>query len=105
MKFGALQSVIGEQLPEVFAAAANLGFDGVQLDWNDPAYAREGGPLGSERRSDVRAAASEAGVQICSVAAHFHKRGGLADGMASTGSPSARGKRRPARRSTCSGLL
>ena len=79
MKFGTMQSVLGEQLPDVFAVAATLGFDGVQLDWNDPADAREGGALGSERRSDVRAAASKAGLEICSVAAHFHNRGGLAD--------------------------
>ncbi len=79
MKFGAMQSVLGEPLPDAFAVAAELGFDGMEVDWNDPADAREGGSLGPERRESLRAAAIEAGVEIISVAAHFHNRGGLAD--------------------------
>ena len=50
MKFGAMQSVLGEPLPDAFAVAAELGFDGIEVDWNDPADAREGGSLGQERR-------------------------------------------------------
>jgi L-ribulose-5-phosphate 3-epimerase len=79
MKFGTLQNVIEEPLTSVFAVAADLGFDGVELDWNDLATARPGGPLGPENRRALRQAAEEAGVEIPSVAAHFLSRGGLAD--------------------------
>ena len=79
MKFGTLQNVIEEPLTSVFAVAADLGFDGVELDWNDLATARPGGPLGPENRRALRQAAEEAGVEIPSVAAHFLKQGGLAD--------------------------
>ena len=79
MKFGTLQNVIEEPLPAVFAAAAQLGFDGVELDWSDPTWAQPGGPLGPENRAAVRAAAEQAAVEIPSVAAHFLNKGGLAN--------------------------
>ena len=79
MKFGTLQNVIEEPLSTVFAAAAQLGFDGVELDWSDVAYAQAGGPLGPENRAAIRQAAAEANVEIPSVAAHFLSRGGLAN--------------------------
>ncbi len=79
MKFGALQKVIAEPLPSVFAVAAELGFDGVELDWRDPAAAQPGGVLGPENRSAIRQAAQQANVEIPSVAAHFLSQGGLAD--------------------------
>ena len=50
MKFGTLQSVLREPLPRVFGVAAELGFDGVELDWHDAAEARQGGTLGPEQR-------------------------------------------------------
>ncbi len=62
MKFGAMQSVLGEPLPDAFAVAAELGFDGMEVDWNDPADAREGGSLGPERRESLRDAEIEAVV-------------------------------------------
>ena len=78
MKFGTLQNVLEATLEDVFAIAAQLGFDGVELDWNDLAEAQEGGPLAHERREVLRAAARSAGVEIASVAAHFLNQGGLA---------------------------
>ena len=79
MKFGTLQNVIEEPLSTVFAAAAQLGFDGVELDWSDVAYAQAGGQLGPENRAAIRQAAAEANVEIPSVAAHFLSKGGLAN--------------------------
>jgi hexulose-6-phosphate isomerase len=78
MKFGTLQSVLEATLDDVFPIAAKLGFDGVELDWNDPADAQPGGPLAHERREALRSAARSAGVEIASVAAHFLNHGGLA---------------------------
>lgn len=78
MKFGSLQGVLGEPLPQVFVVAAQLGFDGVELDWREPSEADADGPLGPEHRARLRQAARAAGVEICSVAAHFLNRGGLA---------------------------
>jgi hexulose-6-phosphate isomerase len=78
MKFGAMQGVLGEPIPQVFSVAKELGFDGVELDWSDPSQAQPGGPLGPEHRAEIRAAAQNAGVEIPSVAAHFLNRGGLA---------------------------
>jgi L-ribulose-5-phosphate 3-epimerase len=78
MKYGTLQNVLQASLDDVFPLAARLGFDGVELDWNDPADAAPGGPLGPERREAIRTAAAQAGVVIPSVAAHFLNRGGLA---------------------------
>lgn len=78
MKFGTLQNVLGATLDDVFPVAAKLGFDGVELDWNDDAEAAAGGALAPERRNVVLSAAQSAGVEICSVAAHFLNRGGLA---------------------------
>ncbi len=79
MKLGTLQNVIEEPLSTVFAAAAQLGFYGVELDWSDVAYAHSGGPLGPENRGAIRQAAAEANVEIPSVAAHFLNKGGLAN--------------------------
>jgi sugar phosphate isomerase/epimerase len=78
MKFGTLQGVLGEPLPEVFAVARELGFDGVELDWRNPAEAQEGGALGPENRAAIVKAAQTAGVEIPSVAAHFLNGGGIA---------------------------
>jgi len=78
MKFGTLQGVLGEPLPDVFAVAKELGFDGVELDWHQRSQAQTGGPLGPEQRPIVRAAAHAAGIEISSVAAHFLNSGGLA---------------------------
>ncbi|MBV9865122.1 MAG: sugar phosphate isomerase/epimerase [Abitibacteriaceae bacterium] len=78
MKFGTLQGVLGEPLPEVFTVAKELGFDGVELDWRDFSEAGEGGLLEANRRPDLREAAALAGVEISSVAAHFLNNGGLA---------------------------
>ena len=78
MKFGTLQSVLGDPLPGVFAVAADLGFDGVELDWRDPAEAQPGGSLAPNRRLALRDMAQAAGVEICSVAAHFLNQPGLA---------------------------
>lgn len=79
MKFGTLQGVIEEPLSTVFTVAAQLGFDGVELDWNDFTAAQPGGPLAPEHRTEIRRAAAQANVEIPSVAAHFLNRGGLAD--------------------------
>ena len=79
MKFGTLQNVIEQPLSTVFAVASELGFEGVELDWNDFAEAQTGGPLAPENRAKIRQAASRAGVEIPSVAAHFLNQGGLAD--------------------------
>lgn len=78
MKFGTLQGVIDEPLSSVFAVAAQLGFDGVELDWGDIAEALAGGPLGPENRDTIRRNAQRASVEIPCVAAHFLNRGGLA---------------------------
>ena len=84
MKFGTLQNVLEATLDDVFSIAAKLGFDGVELDWNDPAEAQAGGPLAHERRQALRSAARSAGVEIASVAAHFLNRGGPASADAET---------------------
>lgn len=73
-----MQNVLGEPLGTVFTVAHDLGFDGVELDWMDPAEVRAGGPLAPERRAAVREAAQAAGVAIPSVCAHFLNNGGLA---------------------------
>jgi len=78
MKLGTLQGVLNEPLETVFNTAAEIGFDGVELDWRDLAEAEPGGPLAPERRAALRRAAEEAGVEIASVAAHFLNRGGIA---------------------------
>jgi len=78
MKFGTLQGVLDEPLPQAFTVARELGFDGVELDWHDLAEAQPGGPLGPEHRAELRQAAAAAGVEIPSVAAHFLNRIGLA---------------------------
>ncbi len=78
MKFSTLQSVLGEELDAVFSGAAKLGFDGVELDWRDPADAQTGA-LNPELRPAIRQRATEAGIQISGVAAHFLNGGGLAD--------------------------
>ncbi len=79
MKFGTLQNVIEQPLATVFAVASELGFEGVELDWYDFAEAQPGGPLATENRETICSSASQAGVEIPSVAAHFLNRGGLAD--------------------------
>jgi sugar phosphate isomerase/epimerase len=73
-----MQNVLGEPPPGVFAVAASLGFDGVELDWFSPDEAVKGGPLAPERRAEIRKAARTAGVEIPSVCAHFGNHGGLA---------------------------
>ncbi|MYC96612.1 MAG: sugar phosphate isomerase/epimerase [Caldilineaceae bacterium SB0661_bin_32] len=79
MKLGTLQNVVEQPLSTVFAVASELGFEGVELDWYDFAEAQTGGPLAPENRATIQRAASRAGVEIPSVAAHFLNHGGLAD--------------------------
>jgi len=74
MKFGAMQSVLGEALPAVFLIAADLGFDGVELDWFERSAVQEGGALAPAARVNVKAAARAAraaGIEIPSICAHF----------------------------------
>ena len=77
MKFGTLQGVLGADLPEVFALAKQLGFDGVELDWREIEQIH-GGTLSPEDRPRWLAAAQENGVPISGVAAHFLNAGGIA---------------------------
>ncbi len=77
MKIGTLQNVIEQPLDTLFTAAAQLGFDGVELDWSDPDWAQPGGRLAPENRAAIRRAAAESGVEIPSVAAHFLSKGGI----------------------------
>ena len=77
MKFGALQGVLGADLPEVFTLAAQLGFDGVELDWREIEQIH-GGTLSPEDRPRWLGAAQETGVAISGVAAHFLNAGGIA---------------------------
>src|SRR3954452_10096713 len=77
MKFGTLQGVLGESLETVFATAARLGFDGVELDWGAPAEAQGEGKLGLGQRAALRERARQAGGEVASVAAHFLNGGGL----------------------------
>src|SRR5436190_6337911 len=77
MKYGTLQGVLAESLETVFATAARLGFEGVELDWNALEDARGEGKLGPAQRGAVNERARRAGVEIPSVAAHFLNRGGL----------------------------
>jgi sugar phosphate isomerase/epimerase len=78
MKLGVMQGVLGDPLPDVFAVARDLGFDGVEIDWHSAADAQPGGSLEPARRPLLRGAALSAGVEISSVAAHFLNGGGLA---------------------------
>lgn len=78
MRYGAMQSVLREPTPAVFARAAQLGIEGVEIDWHRPADVEPGGPLAPELRAGIRSAAAAAGVSIPSVAAHFLNQGGLA---------------------------
>ena len=77
-QYAVLQNVLGEPLETVFATAKELGFDGVEVDWNAPEDIAEGGPLAPEKRAEIKARAQEAGVEIHSVAAHFHNQSGIA---------------------------
>lgn len=77
MKFGTLQNVLRQPLETVFDTAADLGFDGVELDWLNAEDIRTGA-LSPERRAGIKSAADIAGVEISSVAAHFLNGGGLA---------------------------
>ncbi len=84
MKFGAMQQVLGKPLPDVFGLAAELGFDGVELDWFRLDEADTGGPLGPDARDAIRSAARAAGVEIPSICAHFLNQGGPASADADT---------------------
>jgi L-ribulose-5-phosphate 3-epimerase len=84
MKFGTLQGVLGESLETVFETAARLGFDGVELDWNAAADARDEGRFGPVQRGLLKERAQRAGVEIPSIAAHFLNRGGLGSGDPAT---------------------
>jgi L-ribulose-5-phosphate 3-epimerase len=79
MKFGVLQNVLGQPLPEMFTVASDLGLDGVELDWNDRVDVGIDGPLGPGRRAALRKMAANAGVAIPSIAVHWLNAGGLAD--------------------------
>src|SRR5687767_5343877 len=78
MKYGVMQGVLGDPLGTVFATAASLGFDGVELDWAHLADVYSGGQLAPAQREQIRSSAMQAGVEITSVCAHFLNRGGLA---------------------------
>jgi sugar phosphate isomerase/epimerase len=77
MKFGTLQGVLGADIRDVFAIAAELGFDGVELDWREIEQIH-GGTLSPEDRPRWLGAAQENGVAISGVAAHFLNGGGIA---------------------------
>jgi sugar phosphate isomerase/epimerase len=77
MKFGTLQNVLGADLRDVFGMAAQLGFDGVELDWHELEQIH-GGTLSPEDRPRWLGLAHENGVTISGVAAHFLNGGGLA---------------------------
>lgn len=66
MKFGAMQSLIAEPLTSVFAAAARLGLDGVQLDWPGG----KGEPVADAQAAEIVDRAGAAGVEIPSLIAH-----------------------------------
>ena len=71
MKYGTLQGVLGEPLSNVFEVAARMGFAGVELDWNARDQAFD--------VAAIRERAVRAGVQVCSVAAHFLNDGNIAN--------------------------
>ena len=73
-----MQGVFGDELPELFSTASQMGFDGVELDWFDLNEVRAGAKLGPANRAAIKLAAREADVEIASVAAHFLNDGGLA---------------------------
>jgi L-ribulose-5-phosphate 3-epimerase len=77
MKFGTRQGVVKEPLETVFATAARLGFDGVELDWSAADDVRGDGKFAPGQRAVIRERARQAGVEISSVAAHFLNAGGL----------------------------
>ncbi len=77
-QFGVLQNVLGEPLSTVFQTARELGFEGVELDWNAPEEILEGGFLAPAERASIKASAEAAGVQIHAVCAHFLNNGGVA---------------------------
>lgn len=71
MKFGTMQNVLNEPAERVFVVAAELGFDGVELNWADRNDAADGGPLAKSRRAAIKTAADKAGMQISSICADF----------------------------------
>jgi sugar phosphate isomerase/epimerase len=77
MKLGTLQNVLGADLRDVFGIAAQLGFEGVELDWHEIEQIH-GGTLSPEDRPRGLDAAHENGVVISGVAAHFLNGGGIA---------------------------
>lgn len=76
MKYGTLASVLQEPLPQVFAIAKELGFDGVELDWFKREDARSG-DLAPQKRAALKQAARNADIEISSVAAHFLNGGNV----------------------------
>lgn len=78
MKFASMQGVLGEALPEVLFTARELGFDGIELDWNRPEDIQANGALAPEKRAAIRQAARKAGIEIHAVCAHFLNGGGIA---------------------------
>ena len=66
MKFGAMQSLIAEPVNTVFATAARLGLDGVQLDWPG----EKGQSVGDTQLSEIVDGAAGADVEIPSLIAH-----------------------------------
>jgi len=73
-----MQNVLGQPLPQAFAVAKDLGFDGIELDWYKPEDTSGEGHLSPAHRAALRSAASAAGFEIHGVCAHFLNRGGLA---------------------------
>jgi len=71
MRFGTLQSVLGEPIETVFFVAKEVGFDGVELDWHKREQELD--------ISSIRSYSEETGVQVPSVAAHFLNDGNIAN--------------------------
>ena len=113
MKFGTLQSVLGEQLPKVFAVAAKLGFDGVQLAIGWCRFMPRSTTEAMGRQHPGRLPAGMAttrspsarGKCRCATCWRRYDAWGTMVMSCWRQEPLATGKRRPAQRSTCSGLL
>jgi len=84
MKFGTMQSVLGEPLPGAFSVAKKLGFDGIEIECGKADAIEPAGEFAPARRAEIRAAACQAGVEIPSVCA------GCLNGLLAAPDPSAR---------------
>lgn len=77
LRFATLGGVLDVAPPDLFAAAAQLGFNGVELDWHELSEAEPGGLYEPEARDAMHAEAQKANVEIHCVAAHFLNNGNL----------------------------